>query len=168
MLFLLVTAALLGSGFGNSSAPVGPGDKIGTMTVVRGIEHKADAELWGPLGCDPVIPTPGRFRRTCTIPTVRRLFIGWGEWERTTKALDSVWKQLKWDLWLDGRHINLARFGTSERTLHYFPPAGGKDAILREWSVVLVGATPGKHVIRYRSASRSLGTTDTTWTFIVR
>jgi hypothetical protein len=25
--------------------------------------------------------------------------------------------------------------------------------------------TPGKHVIRYRSASRSLGTTDATWTF---
>jgi hypothetical protein len=28
--------------------------------------------------------------------------------------------------------------------------------------------TPGKHAIRYRSASRPLGTTDATWTLIVQ
>ena len=59
-------------------------------------------------------------------------------------------------------------FGTSERTLYAYPPAGGKNAILREWSVTLIGVTPGKYAIRYRSASRSLGTTDATWTFIVQ
>jgi len=163
---LAVMAALLASGFGGSSPPpVGPGGKIGTMTLVRGIEHAADAELWGV--CDPVIPKPGRYRRTCFAPRVQRLFIGYGDWERTRKALDSVWKRLKWDLWFDGRHVNLPRFGTSERTLYYFPPAGGKNVILREWSVILIGVTPGKHVIRYRRASRSLGTTDATWTLTV-
>jgi hypothetical protein len=65
---------------------------------------------------------------------------------RPSKALGSVWKQLKWDLWLDGRHVSLPRFGTSERTLYYFPPAGGKNVILREWNVILVGVTPGKHL----------------------
>ena len=75
---------------------------------------------------------------------------------------------MKWDLWFDGRQVSLPRFGTSERTLYAFPPAGGKDAILREWSVTLIGVTPGKHAIRYRSASRSLGTTDATWTLIVQ
>jgi len=168
LLLLPVTAVLLGTGFSNSPPPVGPGGKIGAMTLARGIEHKADAELWGPLGCDGVIPKPGRYRRTCSVPFVRRLFIGYGDWERTRRALDSVWKQLKWDLWLDGRHVNLSRFGTSERTLYYFRPAGGKNVILREWSVILIGVTPGKHVIRYRSASRSLGTTDATWTFTTR
>jgi hypothetical protein len=163
---LSVTVVLLGTGFGSSQPPVGPGGKIGTMTLVRGIEHAADAELW--LFCKPVIPKPGRYRRTCFVPFVRRLFIGYGDWERTRKALDFVWKQLKWDLWFDGRHINLPRFGTSERTLYSFPPAGGKNVILREWSVTLIGITPGKHVLRYRSASRSLGTTDATWTFTVQ
>jgi hypothetical protein len=168
LLLLLLAAALLGSGLHSSPLPVGPGDKIGTMTLVRGIEHKADAEMWGSLGCDAVIPKPGRYRRTCSVPLVRRLFIGYGDWERTRRALDSAWKQLKWDLWFDGRHVNLPRFGTSDRTLYYFPAAGGKNAILREWSVILVGVTPGRHVIRYRSESRSLGTTDATWVFATR
>jgi hypothetical protein len=164
---LPVTVVLLGSGFRSAPPPVGPGGKIGTMTLVRGIEHKADAELWG-LFCNGVLPKPGRYRRTCSLPFVRRLFIGYGDWERTQKALDSVWKRLKWDLWFDGRRVDLPRFGTSERRLYYFRPAGGKTVILREWSVTLVAVTPGKHVIRYRSTSRSLGTTDATWVFTVR
>jgi hypothetical protein len=161
-----VTGVLLGSGWPSSPPSVGPGGKIGTMTLVRGIEHSAEAELW--LFCHPVIAKPGRYRRTCFVPYVRRLFIGYGDWEQTRKALNSVWKQLKWDLWFDGRHVNLSRFGTSDRTLYSFPAAGGKNVILREWSVILVGVTPGRHVIRYRSASRSLGSTDATWTFTVR
>jgi hypothetical protein len=162
---LSVTVVLVGSGFGSSRPPVGPGGKVGTMTFARGIEHAADAELW--LFCDPVIPKPGQYRRTCVVPRVRRLFIGYGDWERTRKALDSVWDQLKWDLWFDGRQVSLPRFGTSERTLYAFPPAGGKDVILREWSVILIGISPGKHVIRYRTARRSLRTTDATWTVTV-
>jgi hypothetical protein len=162
---LPVTAALLGSGFFRSSPPpVGPGGKIGTMTLVRGTEHEAEEEIFA--YCDAVIPKPGRYRRTCSVPGAQRLFIGYGDWERTRKALDSAWKQLKWDLWFDGRHVSLSRFGSSERTLYAFPAAGGKNAILREWSVTLIGVTPGKHAIRYRS--RSLGTTDATWTFIVQ
>jgi hypothetical protein len=163
---LSVTVVLLGSGFRSSPPPIGPGGKVGTMTLVRGIEPRADAELW--MFCDAVIPKPGRYRRTCFVSRAHRLFIGYGDWERTRYALDSVWKRLKWDLWFDSRRVSLSRFGTSERTLYYFPPAGGKNVILREWSVILVGVTPGKHVIRYRSASRSLGTTDSTWTFTIQ
>jgi len=162
-----VAAVLLGTAFRSSSPPVGPGDKIGEMILVRGVEPKADEELWR-SSCDPVIPKPGLYRRTCrVVPLVHRLFIGYGDRERTRQALNSAWKQLKWDLWFDGRHVNLPRFGTSERTL-YSPAAGGKNAILREWSVTLIGATPGEHTIRYRSQSHSLGTTDATWTFPVR
>jgi hypothetical protein len=168
---LALTAVLVGSGFRSAPPPVGPGDKIGTMTLVRGGEREADDELWHGY-CDAVIPKPGRYRRTCTpppfVPYLRRLFIGYGDWERTRKALDSAWKQLKWELWFDGRRVNLSRFGTSERPLYNFPAAGGKQVLLREWSVILIGVTEGKHVIRYRSKSSSLGTTDATWTFTVR
>jgi hypothetical protein len=164
-LLLSVAAVLLASGF-RSSPPIRPGDKIGAMTLVRGSEPKADDELW--RFCAPVIPKPGTYHRACFVPRVERLFIGYGDWERTRKALDSVWKQLKWDLWFDGRRVNLPHFGTSERTLYYFPAAGGKNVILREWNVTLVRVTPGRHVIRYRSESRSLGTTDATWIFTTR
>ena len=163
---LVVAAALLVSGFHSSPPPIEPGGKIGTMTLVRGIEPKADDELW--RFCAPAIPKPGTYHRTCFVPHIERLFIGYGDWERTRKALDSAWKQLKWDLWFDGRRVDLPRFGTSERTFHYFAPAGGKNAILREWSVTLLRVTSGKHVIRYRSQSRSLGTTDATWTLTTR
>jgi hypothetical protein len=161
----LVVVVLLAGGFGGSPPPVRPGGKIGTMTLVRGIEHKADDEIW--RFCKAVIPKPGRYRRGCFVPRVERLFIGYGDWARTRMGLDSVWRQYKWDLWLDGRPVDLPRFGTSERTLYYFPPAGGKNAVIREWSVTLVGVTSGKHVIRYRSASHALGTTDATWTLTV-
>ena len=159
---LVVVAGLVVSGFRSSPPSIGPGGKIGTMTLVRGIEPRADDELW--RYCVPAVPTPGTYRRTCSIPHIDRLFIGYGDWELTPKALDSAWKQLQWDLWFDGRRVDLSRFGTSERTLYNFPPAGGKTAILREWNVTLLRMTSGKHVIRYRSLSRSLGTTDATWT----
>jgi hypothetical protein len=162
---LAVVVVLLAGGFRSPPPPVRPGGKIGTMTLVRGIEHRADDEIW--RRCNPVIPKPGRYHRTCFVPRVERLFIGYGDWERTQKALDSVWRQLNWELWFDGRRVDLPRFGTSERTLYSFAPAGGENATLREWSVTLVGVTSGKHVIRYRSASRSLGTTDATWTLTV-
>ena len=98
-------------------------------------------------------------------------FLGCGTCSSATETgseRDAVWTHLKWDLWLDGRPVNLSLFGTSDRTLHYFPAAGGKNVILREWSVIVIGVTPGRHVIRYRSRTRSLGTTDATWTFTVR
>ena len=161
---LAVVVVLLAGGFRNSPPPVRPGGKIGTMTLVRGIEGRADDEIW--QFCKAAIPKPGRYRRRCFVPQVKRLFIGYGDWERTEKALDSVWRQLQWELWFDGRRVDLPRFGTSERTLYNFVP-GGKNVILREWSVTLVGVTAGKHVIRYRSAHRSLGTTDATWTLTV-
>jgi hypothetical protein len=163
---LTVLVVLLTGGFRSSPPPVRPGGKVGTMTLVRGIEPRADDEIW--RFCKAVLPKAGRYHRTCFVPRVERLFIGYGDWERKEKDLDAVWRQLRWDLWFDGRRVDLPRFGTSERNLYYFAPAGGKNVILREWSVTLVGVTSGKHVIRYRTASRSSGTTDATWTVTVR
>jgi hypothetical protein len=166
VLLSAVTMALLAAGSRSSPPPTGPGGKIGAMTLVRGSEYEADAELWGGF-CEPFTPEPRRYNRTCrVVPRIHRLFIGYGDLEPTMKASTSAWKQLKWNLWVDGHPIDLPRFGTSERTL-YNVQGGGKNMILREWSVILTGATPGKHVIRYRTESPS-GTTDATWTFTVQ
>jgi len=166
VLLLTVTMALLAAGFRSAPPRIGPGGKIGTMTLARGSEYEADAELWGGF-CDPFTPNPGRYNRTCrAVPRIHRLFIGYGDLEPTVKASRSAWKQLRWSLWLDGHSVDLPRFGTDVRTL-YNVQGGGKNAILREWSVILTGATPGKHVIRYRSESPA-GATDATWTFTVQ
>jgi len=69
---LAVTAALIGSGCRSSPPSVGPGGKIGTMVLVRGIEHKAEEEIF--TNCDAVIPKPGRYRRTCSVP--------WAQWNQ--------------------------------------------------------------------------------------
>ena len=159
-----IAAALL-SGCGGSPGDVDPGGKIGDMALVTGTASDADLKFFDV--CDPIILKPGRYLRSCAIPRVPRLFIGYGTFEPTRKALESDWKQLKWDFWLDRRRVNLAAFGTSDRTLYGFPAAGGKNVILREWKVILLGVTPGKHTIRYRSEGPSLGTTDATWAFRV-
>ena len=49
--------------------------------------------------------------------------------------------------------------------LSNYAPADFK-VVLREWSIVLVSPTPGRHTIRYR-ASGSGDVTDTTWIFHV-
>ena len=164
-MLLLAVAAMLGGGLGGAGGPVGPGGKIGTMTVVRGTSLQADLKFFDL--CDPVILKPGRYLRTCRVPRVRRLFIGYGDFEPTRKALERDWKQKRWSLWVDGRPVSLPAFGTSDRTLVSFPAAGGKDVVLREWRVILVGATAGRHTLRYRSRTASARTTDATWRFVV-
>jgi hypothetical protein len=167
-----VAACALGSylafalGFASSNSGLGPGDKVGAMTLQRGTSYEADEKLFD--HCNPVVYTSGVLRRTCTVPRVRRVFVGYGDFFATKKALDKAWKETKWNLWVDGHAVDLRAFGTADRILHAFPPAGYKDVILREWLVTLVGATPGKHTVRYRSANAGSGVHDDTWTFTVR
>jgi hypothetical protein len=145
--------------------PIGPGGKIGTMRLVRGTVATADAKLFD--FCEPVITQPGTYRRTCLpVPKVRRLFVGYGSFFADPAELDAYWKATRWQMWLDGRAVAVRAFGTSDRTLVAFPPAGGVDATLREWRVTLVGPTLGRHTIRYRSRTGAL-TTDATWVFRV-
>jgi hypothetical protein len=163
-LLFVVVIATLGSGWGKAAKPLRPGGKIGAMRLVRGVTYEADQKIFE--FCDPVILKPGRYARSCLVPRARRLFIGYGNFEPTLKALNRDFMG-QWSLWVDGHPVNLRAFGTSDRTLVAFPAAGGKDVILREWKVILVGATPGKHTLRYRSRIASFGTTDATWTFVV-
>jgi hypothetical protein len=162
---LIASVALLAAGYGGSSGLIGPGGTLGAMTLLRGTVSEADLKLFD--FCDPVILKPGRYRRSYDVPPVRRLFIGYGEFAPTRKELDRDYKRSKSDLWVDGHPVNLHAFGISDRTLTAFPPAGGKDVILREWRVILGGVPPGKHTIRYRVRPSSGRSTDATWAFTV-
>ena len=162
---LACVAAAIVAGCGGPPGGLGPGDKIGTMTLVSGTASDAYMNFFE--NCNPIILKPGTYRRSCTIPRVQRILIGYGDFEPTRKALESDWNARKWDLWVDGRQVNLAAFGTYDHTLFGFPAAGGKNVILRRWKVILAGVTSGKHTIRYRSHGPSVGTADATWAFSV-
>ena len=173
--FVGVAAALttLALATGASAKVVGsdaidPGTRVNGMLVVQGLAREADVALFG-YYCDPVVLTAGRRTRVCSLPlpSVRRIFVGHGIWAVSKKRLDSVWNAYagQTEMWIDGRRVSLARFGHSDRWLSNFPPADGRDALLREWSVVLLGAE-GRHSIRYRGRLPQ-GVTDVTWKFTV-
>ena len=115
--------------------------------------------------CDPVVLSPGRRVRSCfPIRRVRRLFVGHGTWA-LKKRIDTAWNQQSWQMWIDGRRVDLSRFGHSDRWLYNYPPAQGRDVVLREWAVILISPR-GRHSIRYRMRLPA-GVFDTTWKFHV-
>ena len=133
------------------------------MKLTNGRHVPPETELWE--ACDPVITKPGIYRRSCHFPVLDRLWIGYGDFETSRKALNALWKRESWKLYVDRRAVDLKAFGTAERILIAYPPAGGKDAILREWAVRLVDPPRGKHTIRYITRStRTSAVVDATWT----
>jgi hypothetical protein len=157
MLFVL-------TGWISTSNQLRPGDRVGGMLLVKGTVATANQKVFDL--CNPVILKSGRYYRQCgVVPRVKRLFIGYGLFA-TPRAINTVWGRTRWAAWFDSHRIQLASFGTSDRTLFAFPAAGGKDVTLREWRVMLVGAKPGRHTLRYRSEDPT-GASDATWAFTV-
>jgi hypothetical protein len=151
------------------SDAIDPGTRVNGMLVMQGLASEADVSLFG-FYCDPVVLTAGRRTRACSLPlpSVRRIFVGHGVWAVSKRQLDSAWTVYasRTEMWIDGQRVRLTRFGHSDRWLSKFPPADGRNALLREWSIVLLGAE-GRHSIRYRGRLPHQGVTDVTWKFTV-
>jgi hypothetical protein len=164
-LAVIATAALASVGFGATGTPLKPGDRVGQMMLARATVATANEKLFDT--CHPVILRSGTYRRRCAqLRRVRRLFIGYGLFACPAE-IGLLWAATTWLAWFDGHRVALQRFGTSDRTLYGFPPAGGKDVTLREWGLMLLGVTPGRHTLRYRWRDGT-GTTDAAWTFTVK
>jgi hypothetical protein len=161
---LLVAALCALTAVGGSAHGLRPGDRLSGMTLAKATVATAHQKLFDI--CDPVIPSSGRYARRCgQVPRVSRLFIGYGLFD-PPRRINKTWSEAKWTAWLDGHPIDLRSFGTSDRTLVAFPPAGFKDVTLREWRVMLVDPSPGRHTLRYRVREPG-GVSDATWTFTV-
>lgn len=161
-MLLLVAPA---SSLAGVASGVKPGGKIGAITLLSLPEQKADAEIFA--FCRPDIQKPGRYTRNCAVPHTRLLFVGYGDFETSKIKLNTVWRKIDWTMYLDGHRVELASFGTQDRVLLAYPPAGGKTAYLRLWRVTAKGVPPGKHMLRYVSSRSGFGTTDAIWTFVV-
>jgi hypothetical protein len=137
-----------------------PGTRVNGMLVVQGVKQDADGWLFDTI-CDPFVRSPGRRTRTCgQLPPLRRVFVGHGIYE-SQKLIDSEWTRVSWKLWIDGEPVSLRRFGHSDRWIQ----VDGRNVVLREWSIILVGAK-GRHSIRYQTR-RARRVADTTWVFWV-
>jgi len=162
-----IAAALLVAGaFAASAGAVEPGGHVGSITLADDALDSSAVDFFE--ACRPDVAKPGVYRRSCSLPFSKRLFIGWGDFETSTAKLDAVWSTIRWRAYLDGRRIDLPAFGTEDRTLYAYPPAGGKTAYLRQWRVTADGIPPGKHRLRWVYVQKGFGTEDITWTFAMR
>lgn len=118
------------------------------------------------LFCRAVVRQPGTYRRRCTVPWVSMLYLGYGEFA-APKELERVWPTLRWKGWLDGRRLDLEAFGSSDRTLAAYAPAGYKDVTLRTFDVTMFSPKPGAHTLRYLREPAGGGRVDVTWTFTI-
>ncbi len=170
--FLVCGLAVLATFFVPSAAQgrdtvIEPHDRVGGMLVVHGTASWDGTTLFG-VYCRPDIVKRGRHSRTCLpVPEVSRLFVGPGLFAPNYTILERVWDAAGWRVWIDGELVELDKFGTRDRMLYRYPPADGRDVILREWSIALVRPTPGHHTIRYR-VDEAGRTVDATWGFTVR
>jgi len=158
----VVVLALTAGGFAAREAggAIDPGTRVNGMLVVQGGKQEADGWLFDTI-CDPFVRRPGHRTRTCgQLPPLRRLFVGHGTYA-PQQRIDSAWRSRSWKLWIDGDQVSLSRFGHADRWIQ----VDGRMVVLREWSIVLVGAK-GRHSIRYRTRSPQ-GVADTTWVFWV-
>ena len=147
-------------------ANIEPSERVHGMLVVQGPATRANTALFGTY-CRPDIVKSGRYRRSCgSVPQVRRLFVGYGVFALSPKMLSRAWSPASWSMWIDGERVSLDEFGTADRWLYGYKPAGGRDAVLREWRVTLAQPTLGEHTIRYRFRVSSLSI-DATWVFTV-
>jgi len=162
--FLVILSAASAAHTGN--AVIEPHERVAGMLLVRGNANWDGTALFG-VYCRPDIVKSGRYRRTCLpVPEVGRLFVGPGLWAPNYTILNRVWDAAGWRLWIDDERVGLDKFGAADRMLYRYPPADGRDVILREWSIALVRPTPGRHTIRYQVGDAGL-MVDATWEFTV-
>jgi len=171
----LVGIKILSDGDGGGASPR-PSSLLRRGAEVDGMRLRPAGvgytEIFG-VYCDPIVLQPGTYTRTCG--DVARwhgpLLIGHGTLADSPKDLEQIWQAQRWELYLDGRPVNLAAFGTLPDR-HYFEPALGREVWVRQWAVTIANPTPGPHTIRSvveqsPAGDIPVGTYDTTWTLTV-
>jgi hypothetical protein len=156
---ILILVAMFSAGCADSSSPasptsvppapsvaltgnttIEPGDKIGTMVLTRG--RKADER-------SVFFSCRASGDQTCVVQSADRLVLGDG-WAASDQAhLDANWKAMNWELYLDGRQVDLSAFGTIDTDISATDASGNAVTDrLRAWDVVAENVTPGKHTVR--------------------
>ncbi|HLO18126.1 MAG TPA: PHB depolymerase family esterase, partial [Anaerolineales bacterium] len=137
------------------------GDALGKMVFVIAKDESGEPSIFN--SCSPFVSDsdPAVMVRTCSVPQIPYLFIGYGDLETSLEELDSVWENEAWELYFDGNAVDLTAFGYFDIDLGEFK--------LRSWKIALENLTPGEHKLRYviSKLDKSAETLDVTWVFTV-
>lgn len=129
-----------------SEEMIGPGDKIGDMTVEQGtFDKQTYPNLWAfcefPFGgLEPATNTS-----ECTVTGTSGLAIelGWSAVNETVLA--SNMEAITYEWYIDGNKIDLDKFDWEEMNV----PDIGPNAKMRLWIIHLANLSPGKHIFRF-------------------
>jgi glycosidase len=120
-----------------------PGDKIGQMSIAL---SQGFAPSWLDY-CSPAFSDKAGGKIVdCSMPLFSEFEIGahWGA--KDEALLDSSWKGLTWELYIDDHAIDLNKFDTFDV---YMQTGNGTFNHSRIWNLKLVNAVEGKHTLRY-------------------
>jgi len=150
-IFLLLFSSILISCTQSTQTPttsiemIGPGDKIGDMTISHGTYPLLFypwiwqyCELWFPK------TEPASFTCDCTVPSVPGLALGFG-WSATETMLASSWNAVTYELYVDGYQVDLDKFTWEEEDI----PDAGPNARSRYMVLYLENLSLGSHSFRY-------------------
>lgn len=144
-----------------SISSIQPGNTIGQMVIEIAKDDTGEPSIFD--FCSPIITEsdPAVIVRTCSVPQISYIFIGYGEFADTREELDSIWNNETWELYFDGVAVNLTAFG-------YFDVVWEGNQ-LRQWKIAVENLTPGEHKLRFviTKVDNSREPTDATWVFTV-
>ncbi len=142
-----------------SESSLKPGDSVGEMVLEIAQDDTGDIYNH----CSPFIveSDPAVIVRTCNVPEVGYLFIGYGEMAGSLEELDSFWNNESWELYFDGNAVDLHAFGYFDGDYNEYK--------VRKWGVALENLTAGEHQLRYTisAVDKSWDPIDITWVFTV-
>jgi predicted esterase len=128
-----------------SDEMIGPGDKIGEMTIVQGLQLPLSFYplIW--YYCDYLLTgtEPVKLSSDCTIPNIPGVAISTG-WAAEDALFESSWDAVSTELYLDGYKLDLDEFGWEDRDA----PEMGPNVKGRYIVLYLENLTPGQHTFR--------------------
>jgi predicted esterase len=138
-----------------------PGEAIGDMVMIIAKDEIGQPDIFA--HCSPYIAEsdPKIIIRTCNVPQIPYIFIGYGDMASSVEELDSSWSAETWQLYLDGYSVDLPAFG--------FFDADWEEYKVRKWKVVINNPTAGEHKLHYviSEVDNSMVLYDITWIFTV-
>ena len=148
--FLLLVASVTVSCASPTSAPASPapnssvlqpGDTLGEAVIEIAKDETGEPDIF--TYCDPIIAesAPRVMVRTCKVPQLSYLFIGYAELANTQEELESRWKAETWQLYFDKHAVDLQSFG--------FFDMDWAEYRLRRWKIAVENLPPGEHSLQY-------------------
>jgi predicted esterase len=127
-----------------SDEMIGPGDRIGEMTVVQGTYPLLFYPyIW--QYCDFLLTgtEPDNLSSDCTVPNIPGLTLSTG-WAAEDTLLESSWEAVSTELYIDGYKLDLDEFDWQEMDM----PELGSNVKSRSFVLYLENLTPGQHTFR--------------------